>query len=69
MTMSIISHPTLGRVLGKRLGKVTQFLGIKYGDIEQRFGPPSLHEPRVAGNRDILDATSYRWVIENFDIF
>lgn len=43
--MATIQHPALGTVRGKAADDgsgVTQFLGIKYASLEDRFAPPEL---------------------------
>ena len=57
--MTSINHPSIGKIRGKQSGHVVQFLGIKYGDIKERFGPPSLHVAASPENAGIIDATSY----------
>lgn len=41
---SPIEHATLGKIQGKANGDVTQFLGIKYAHLKDRFAEPVLAE-------------------------
>lgn len=37
-------HATLGKIQGKPNGDVTQFLGVKYAHLKDRFAEPVLAE-------------------------
>ena len=50
------THKELGAVKGNTKDGVTEFLGIKYASLENRFAPPSLVTSYGAGP---LDATKF----------
>ena len=52
-----IHHPTLGRVRGNAVDDVTQFLGVKYASLEDRFADAEM----ITGpmSEGVLDATAY----------
>jgi len=51
-----LQHSALGTVKGKAGDGVTQYLGIKYGQLKTRFSQATL--PEYTGN-DTIDATKY----------
>jgi len=40
-----IEHTTLGKIQGKSSDGVTQYLGIKYGHLKDRFAEATMAEP------------------------
>lgn len=56
--MTVIQHPTLGRLRGVKVNRLSQFLSLPYGTISQRFARSQLldHLPRQQGE-EIYDAT------------
>ncbi|KAL1887618.1 hypothetical protein Sste5346_010119 [Sporothrix stenoceras] len=53
--MASLAHPVIGQVVGKESGHITQFLGIKYASLQDRFAEPQL----VSYSGKDLDATKY----------
>ena len=53
--MATMQHPVLGEVTGNEKGGVTQYLGIKYASLKERFAAPELMEKYEDG----VDATRY----------
>lgn len=52
---TILTTTSLGDIRGKTVDGVTQFLGIKYATLKNRFADAELIEQR---NGDVLDATT-----------
>lgn len=52
---TILKTSALGEIRGKTQDGVTQFLGIRYASLKDRFADAELVERR---NGDILDATA-----------
>lgn len=59
--MATFVHPRIGRVVGvgKESGAVTQFLGLKYANLKDRFAEAQL----VGYSGKGLDATKYGCVL------
>ncbi|CAK7218971.1 hypothetical protein SEUCBS140593_003735 [Sporothrix eucalyptigena] len=53
--MASLAHPVIGQVVGKESCDITQFLGIKYGRLKDRFAEAQL----VSYSGKGLDATKY----------
>ena len=49
-----LEHPNLGTLQGKAADGATQYLGIKYGHLKDRFA-----EATLAETSDTTDATKY----------
>lgn len=43
MAMSF-THPAIGEIKGKPREEVTQFLGLQYATLKDRFAPPMLKQ-------------------------
>ena len=53
----VLHHPQLGQIRGKQKNGVTQFLGLKYAILRDRFSEPELVQ---GGNKnEVVDATRY----------
>jgi len=52
---TILATRHLGDIRGKTLEDVTQFLGVKYANLKNRFADAELIEERKG---DVLDATA-----------
>ena len=51
---NLLQTVSLGRIRGKTSDGVTQYLGIKYANLKNRFADAELIESRMG---DVLDAT------------
>lgn len=52
---TVLTTKTLGDIRGKTADGVTQFLGLKYANLKNRFADAELVEQRTGG---VLDATA-----------
>ncbi|KAF2139205.1 uncharacterized protein K452DRAFT_300289 [Aplosporella prunicola CBS 121167] len=52
-----IQHPSLGQIRGKAVDHVTQYLGVKYASLKDRFAEAEM----ITGpmSEDVFDATAY----------
>jgi hypothetical protein len=53
--MTFFKHPSIGQVSGRNAGNITQFFGIKYGTLKDRFSVAQPSEYDGSG----LDATKF----------
>jgi hypothetical protein len=58
--MSRLQHPTLGTLEGLASGNIVQFLGIKYGSLDHRFGSPKLYSGRSSSG--VVNARTHGYV-------
>ena len=56
--MASLTHSIIGQVVGKETGPITQFLGVKYANLKDRFAEPDL----VSYNGMGIDATKHGYV-------
>lgn len=54
MATTTLNHPNLGKIKGNAKDEVNQYLGIKYGQLSDRFAEATLYEPPSGSE---LDAT------------
>jgi hypothetical protein len=49
-------HPSLGGIHGRQGDGVTQFLGIKYASLKDKFAPSEVYEHNK--NNGVIDGTN-----------